>query len=111
MLLADIERVKAGGRVLDGTTPEALALLRQGMARDIQTVWVRPPARRSKSLPIADRVRIVWQEDGEEVELPTRGAAFKPKPYVFPDGSISSSDDSSTSSISMGAEGASISGT
>jgi site-specific DNA recombinase len=55
---------------------------REALAREIQTVFVRPPARRSKSLPISDRVRIVWRDE-EPLELPTRGTAFAPRAYVW----------------------------
>lgn len=85
MLLAELERVEAGGRILDGMTPDATTLLRPVIARDVQAVFVRPAASRSRTLPVSDRVHIVWRDDGEELELPQRGELFAPKRYVFPD--------------------------
>jgi site-specific DNA recombinase len=63
-----------------------LEKIRAALARDIRAVFVRPAASRSKSVPIADRVYILWNDDDEEIELPKRGEAFVPHPYTWPEG-------------------------
>lgn len=80
---ADVARFAESGNALDSFTPEALSLLRRAIATDVQTVWVRPPARRSKSLDIAERVRVVFRGDGEDVELPSRGKSAVFAPYTW----------------------------
>ena len=72
--------VRAGERPLS-LTPEGTALLRESLASEILAVFVRPAASRSKSLPISDRVKVVYV--GEDVELPRRGANFEPRPYQW----------------------------
>jgi DNA invertase Pin-like site-specific DNA recombinase len=83
-VLEDIERVKAGGRVLEGTPPEAIALMRQALARDLQAVFVRPAKSRSNKARIEERVHLIWRGD-EMPEVPRRGINFSPAPYAFPD--------------------------
>ncbi len=54
--------------------------LRELLGSGIQAVFIRPAASRSHSLPIEDRVRIVWADD-DPVELPRRGKSFEPRPF------------------------------
>jgi hypothetical protein len=56
--------------------------LRELLAADIQAVFVRPAASRSHSLPISDRVQIVWADE-EPLELPRRGERFEPRAYAW----------------------------
>lgn len=56
--------------------------LRELLAADIQAVFVRPAASRARNLPIADRVRIVWQDE-PALELPRRGERFEPVSYAW----------------------------
>jgi site-specific DNA recombinase len=49
----------------------------------IAAVFVRPAESRARNLPVADRVKIVWRHDDEELELPTRGRRFEPREYVW----------------------------
>jgi hypothetical protein len=56
--------------------------LRELLAADIQAVFVRPAASRSHSLPISDRVQIVWRDE-EPLELPRRGERFQPRAHVW----------------------------
>jgi hypothetical protein len=81
LLAEELARVP-GGRVLEGLNEDGMKLLRHALSREIQAVFVRPAASRSKSLPIEDRVNIVWAED-EELELPTRGERFEPRAYAW----------------------------
>jgi site-specific DNA recombinase len=81
-MLDEADRVKAGGRVLDGMSSDGVALLKQSMSREIQAVFVRPAKSRSKTAPLEDRVRIVWSDE-ELIDLPTRGRARTLEPYVW----------------------------
>ena len=56
--------------------------VRAALGRDVQAVFVRPAASRSKTLPIEDRVRIVWCDE-DALELPHRGERFEPRAYVW----------------------------
>jgi DNA invertase Pin-like site-specific DNA recombinase len=72
--LADlVEELRNRGEVLD---------LRELLASAIQGVFVRPASSRSHSLPIADRVRIVWVDD-PSLELPKRGNRFTPRAFTW----------------------------
>ena len=51
--------------------------MRELLAAGFQAVFIRPAASRSKTLPIEDRVKIVWTDD-DPVDLPRRGMAFEP---------------------------------
>lgn len=79
---ADIERVAAGGRPLDGITADGKRLLRYDLARQIQVVFVRPAESRSNKLPIGDRVKIVWADEAK-LELPRRGERFEPRALAW----------------------------
>lgn len=81
LLDENIARIAAGGRPLEGMNEAGIALLRRSVADDIRAVFVRPAASRSKTLPIEDRVKIVWRGDEELLELPKRGERFEPRPY------------------------------
>lgn len=59
-----------------------VASLRELLASEIQAVFVRPAASRARTLPIDDRVRIVWQDE-ETLELPRRGERFEPRAYTW----------------------------
>jgi DNA invertase Pin-like site-specific DNA recombinase len=81
-LIAEYEDTETGQRTpikLDSIGREKV---RAALARDIQAVFVRPPAKRSKSLAIEDRVRIVWRDE-EELELPVRGTHRELEPYTW----------------------------
>jgi DNA invertase Pin-like site-specific DNA recombinase len=54
--------------------------LRELLASEIQAVFVRPAASRARSLPIEDRVCIVWSDDPPLV-LPKRGERFETRSY------------------------------
>jgi DNA invertase Pin-like site-specific DNA recombinase len=56
--------------------------LRELLASAIQAVFVRPAASRSHSLPIAERVRIVWADE-PPLELPKRGNRFEPRAFTW----------------------------
>jgi DNA invertase Pin-like site-specific DNA recombinase len=56
--------------------------LRELLASGIQAVFVRPAASRSHSLPISDRVHIVWADE-EPLVLPRRGERFEPRAYAW----------------------------
>jgi DNA invertase Pin-like site-specific DNA recombinase len=56
--------------------------LRDLLASAIQAVFVRPAASRSHSLPIEDRVRIVWKDE-PKLELPKRGERFEPRAFAW----------------------------
>lgn len=81
--LPEIERLVAGERLLDVLRPEDMRHLRAALSNKLRVVFVRPAASRSKTLPIEDRVRIIWKDDPEEIELPRRGEVFTPRPYVW----------------------------
>jgi site-specific DNA recombinase len=68
-----VAELRAEGNVRD---------LRELLAPAIQAVFVRPASSRRRDAPIEDRVHIVWADD-EELELPKRGEAFTPRPYVW----------------------------
>ncbi len=59
-----------------------VASLRELLASGIQAVFVRPAASRSHSLPISDRVHIVWADE-DPLELPRRGERFEPRAYAW----------------------------
>ncbi len=59
-----------------------VASLRELLASEIQAVFVRPAASRSHSLPISDRVQIVWADE-DPLDLPRRGERFEPRAYVW----------------------------
>jgi DNA invertase Pin-like site-specific DNA recombinase len=59
-----------------------VASLRELLASEIQAVFVRPAASRSHSLPISDRIQIVWADE-EPLDLPRRGERFEPRVYVW----------------------------
>ena len=56
--------------------------LRELLGSAIQAVFVRPAASRQKSLPVSDRVRVVYH-DSEQLELPRRGASYVPRAYEW----------------------------
>jgi hypothetical protein len=58
--------------------------LRELLATQIRAVFVRPAASRSRGLPTADRVHIVWADE-PELELPKRGTRFEPRQFVWDD--------------------------
>jgi hypothetical protein len=60
-----------------------MSTVRDALAREIKTIFVRPPAKRSKTAPVEDRVHIVWADSDEQLELPTRGEAFAPRAYAW----------------------------
>jgi site-specific DNA recombinase len=64
-------------------SPGEIKLIRNAMADEIRAVFIRPAKSRSKTAPLADRVRIVWKDDPEEIELPRRGEVFAPLPYTW----------------------------
>jgi DNA invertase Pin-like site-specific DNA recombinase len=70
-------------RLTADMSPGEIKLIRSAMAEEIRAVFVRPAASRSKTAPLADRVRIVWADDPEEIDLPRRGEVFTPRPYVW----------------------------
>lgn len=82
LMMQEIERVRAGGRLLDETSPEGISLLRKLIAGETEAVFVRPAASRSRTAPIEDRVRIIWRGE-EELELPQRGERFEPLAYTW----------------------------
>jgi hypothetical protein len=72
--LADlVERLRREGNVHD---------LRELLSSAIAAVFVRPAASRSHSLPIGDRVKIVFRGE-EDLELPRRGKLYEPTPYAW----------------------------
>ncbi len=83
--LVDLERVKSGESIIEimRENPAGWDLTRQMLATEIQTIFVRPPVRRSKSIPVADRVKIIWRDDAEEMELPVRGSSHVFEPYIW----------------------------
>lgn len=61
-----------------------IAGLRELLASSIDVVFVRPAASRSRTLPIEDRVRIVWRdEELDGLVLPKRGERFEPRPFSW----------------------------
>lgn len=58
-----------------------IAELRELLASAIAAVFVRPAASRAKTLPVSDRVHIVYHGGDEAMELPKRGSRFEPRPY------------------------------
>ena len=90
--LAEVEKSepRASATIPEGVTLRALVEdlrargeneeLRSLLADGIDAVFVRPAASRSHSLPVADRVHIVWRGT-EKLELPRRGRRFEPRAY------------------------------
>ena len=74
--LVVLEREKSGESIIELLREDQAGwdLTRQMLASQIQTIFVRPPVRRSKSLPVSDRVKIIWRDEAEEIELPVRGS-------------------------------------
>jgi len=72
-LAALVNELRQRGEILD---------LRELLASAIQGVFVRPASSRSHSLPIADRVHIVWVDD-PPLELPKRGNRFSPRAFTW----------------------------
>jgi site-specific DNA recombinase len=64
-------------------SPEAIRLMRNAMADELRAVFVRPAKNRSNKAPLAGRVRIVWNDDPEQIELPRRGERFEPRAYAW----------------------------
>lgn len=62
---------------------EDVAGLRELLASAIDVVFVRPAASRSKTLPIEDRVRIVWRDEDASLVLPKRGERFEPQAFCW----------------------------
>lgn len=62
---------------------EDVAGLRELLASAIDAVFVRPAASRSKTLPIEDRVRIVWRDEDANLVLPRRGERFEPRAFTW----------------------------
>jgi site-specific DNA recombinase len=56
--------------------------LRELLGSAIQAVFVRPAASRSHSLPIEDRVKIVWKDE-PKLDLPKRGERFTPRAFAW----------------------------
>lgn len=56
--------------------------LRELLGSAIQAVFIRPAASRARNLPIADRVKVVWQDE-DRLELPKRGVRFEPRAYTW----------------------------
>jgi len=54
------------------------AKLRELLSSGIEAVFVRTAASRRRDLPIADRVKIVWQGD-MPLDIPRRGKRFEPR--------------------------------
>ncbi len=80
MLLA--AQLRAGERPLGLLDEEGRRMMRSILAKEIRAVFVRPAASRSHSLPIGDRVRIVWRDD-QPLELPKRGERYQPRAYAW----------------------------
>jgi site-specific DNA recombinase len=76
-------RVASGESPLAGMGPEGIRLLRNALADELRAVFVRPAKNRSNKAPLSDRVRIVWNDDPEKIELPRRGERFEPRAYVW----------------------------
>jgi hypothetical protein len=53
--------------------------LRELLGDVIEAVFVRPAATRSHNLPIADRVKIIWRSEDDEIVLPRQGQRFEPR--------------------------------
>lgn len=62
---------------------EDMAGLRELLASAIDAVFIRPAASRSKTLPIEDRVRIVWRDGDANLVLPKRGERFEPRAFTW----------------------------
>lgn len=62
---------------------EDMAGLRELLASAIDAVFIRPAASRSKTLPIEDRVRIVWRDEDANLVLPKRGERFEPRAFTW----------------------------
>ena len=62
---------------------------RLALATAIDTIFVRTTSRRgpASATPsaIAERIRIVWRPDGEEIDLPRPGHRFNARPFLFGD--------------------------
>jgi hypothetical protein len=80
-MIAEYEDEETGKRTPIPFDEEGLRAAREALAREIAAVFIRPAARRSKSLPISDRVKIVWAGE-EELELPKRGTRSELPPYT-----------------------------
>lgn len=72
-LAALVERLRREENVQD---------LRELLGSAIAAVFVRSAASRSHSLPIADRVRVVFHGE-EPLDLPRRGERYEPRAYVW----------------------------
>jgi len=70
-------------RLTADMSPEEVKLMRNAMADEIRAVFVRPAKSRSNRAPLSERVRIVWKDDTEEIELPRRGEVFEPRSYSW----------------------------
>jgi hypothetical protein len=81
-MIAEYEDEETGKRTPIPFDEEGLRAAREALAREIAAVFIRPAARRSKSLPISDRVKIVWAGE-EELELPKRGTRSELPPYTW----------------------------
>ncbi|HET8894451.1 MAG TPA: recombinase family protein [Gaiellaceae bacterium] len=57
--------------------------LRELLGSAIEAVFVRPAMSRSHSLPVADRVKVVFRGEEEALELPRRGESYEPRAYVW----------------------------
>lgn len=79
---AAANEVDLAGLVEELQRREDVQGLRDLLATEIQAVFVRPAASRSRNLPIADRVRIVWADE-PKLDLPKRGELFEPRPYTW----------------------------
>jgi site-specific DNA recombinase len=90
-ILEEIARMEASGMtpaemtrsIVAGMNPDTIRVLRDAMARELRCVFVRPAKNRSNKAPLIDRVKIIWRDDPEEIELPRRGEVFTPRPYTW----------------------------
>jgi DNA invertase Pin-like site-specific DNA recombinase len=76
------ELVLEGRNPAAGASPSAIRSWREGMARDIRAVFVRPAETKGRGSKAEDRVKILWAGD-ELPEMPRRGVTFEPRPYVW----------------------------
>jgi DNA invertase Pin-like site-specific DNA recombinase len=76
------ELVLEGRNLAAGASPDAIRSWREGMARDIRAVFVRPAQTKGRGSKAEDRVKILWAGD-ELPEMPRRGVTFEPRPYVW----------------------------
>ena len=84
-LAGDLVRQSAAmidSAVLDDLVKELercdIASLRELLASGIDAVFIRPAVSQSKTLPIEDRVRIVWRDEGRTLSRPSAASGSSP---------------------------------